>query len=75
MPTLGCGPRHPPGIPSTDGGYGQGIKHSKPRGGGFYNSEYPSAPLGGYFLKARGMTSLKLIHADFLCLKRKLQSL
>ena len=34
MATPGWGPRHPPGPPPRDGGWGRGIDYPKPRGTG-----------------------------------------
>ena len=49
IPTPGWGPRHPPGAPPRDGGWGRGIKHSKPRGTGDF-SENPPGFSGDFLL-------------------------
>ena len=49
IPTPGWGPRHPPGAPPRDGGWGRGIKHSKPRGTGDFSVKSPGV-FGGFLL-------------------------
>ena len=49
MATPGWGPRHPPGPPPRDGGWGRGIDYPKPRGmGNFF--ENPPGVFGGFYV-------------------------
>ena len=49
MATPGRGPRHPPGPPSHDGGWGRGIYYPKPRGTGDL-FENPPGVFGGFYV-------------------------
>ena len=49
MATPGRGPRHPPGPPPHDGGWGRGIYYPKPRGTGDF-FENPPGVFGGFYV-------------------------
>ena len=49
MATPGWGPRHPPGPPPRDGGWGRGIDYPKPRGTGDF-FENPPGVFGGFYV-------------------------
>ena len=49
MATPGWGPRHPPGPPPRDGGWGRGIYYPKPRGTGDL-FENPPGVFGGFYV-------------------------
>ena len=70
IPTPGWGPRHPPGAPPRDGGWGRGIKHSKPRGTGDFSVKTPG--FSGDFYYKNGLFFIKYDHKQTFYLLKKL---
>ena len=75
MATPGRGPRHPPGPPPHDGGWGRGIYYPKPRGTGDFFKNTPGVFGGFYVIKTAVFIEILLKKIFFVPLRIVITSL